>query len=74
MTDMTSNPPPRSHHGRQRSAEFYIYFTLIFLLALPAAWFRWGRDVLRHGTLNLRGPMARAWSEADRITPLIFSI
>jgi hypothetical protein len=31
-----------------------------------------GSDVIRRRTLNLRGPLARAWAEADRITPLIF--
>ncbi|WP_299849947.1 cytochrome PufQ [uncultured Roseovarius sp.] len=73
MTDMTSNPPPRARKGR-RSVEFWVYFTIIFLFALPSAHFRWGRDVVRRGSLNVRGPMARAWSEADRLTPIIFSV
>jgi hypothetical protein len=74
MADMTSNPPPRSANGRRRNLEFYVYFTLIFLLSLPFAFGRWMRDIARYKTLNLRGPMARAWSEADRMTPLIFSL
>jgi hypothetical protein len=46
---------------------------MIFLLALPFGSFRWLRDIVRFRTLNLRGPLARAWAEADRITPFIFS-
>ncbi|EPX76006.1 cytochrome PufQ [Salipiger mucosus] len=74
MTDMASNPPPRRRHGRRRGAEFALYFTLIFLLALPAACFGWARDVIRRRTLNMLGPLARAWAEADRMTPVIFSV
>jgi hypothetical protein len=74
MTDMTSNPPERSRNGRRRSIEYQIYFTLIFIVALPFASLRWGRDVARYRSLNLRGPLARAWSEADRMTPFIFSV
>jgi len=74
MTDMTSNPPPRSTTGRRRTAEFWVYFVLIFLLALPFTTFRWVREIAERRTLNVRGPLARAWSEADRMTPLIFSV
>lgn len=74
MTDLTSDPPRmRSPQARRRSVEFKVYFTLIFMLALPFATVRWLRDVARQGTLDLRGPLARAWAEADRTTPLIFS-
>lgn len=73
MTDMASNPPPR-RSGKPRDAEFFTYFALIFLLALPAGTIGWIRDVARRRTLNLRGPLARAWAEADRTTPLIFSV
>ncbi len=73
MTDMTSNPPHRGHHGRRRSLEFKVYFATIFIVALPFATVRYLRDVSEYRTLNLRGPLARAWSEADRTTPFIFS-
>ncbi|QGX97754.1 protein pufQ [Roseovarius faecimaris] len=73
MTDMTSGPLHKPA-GRRRGTEFWVYFTLIFFVALPSASFRWGRDVIRKRTLNLRGPMARAWAEADRLTPIIFSV
>ena len=74
MTYMTSNPPrARSRQARRRGLEFQLYFALIFALALPVATLRWMRDVVQYRTLDLRGPLARAWAEADRTTPLIFS-
>lgn len=74
MTDLTSNPPPRmSVSRRRRTAEFRLYFTLIFVAAIPFGTVSWLRDIFRLQTLNIRGPLARAWAEADRMTPLIFS-
>lgn len=74
MTDMTSNPPRvRSSQARRRGLEFQLYFAMIFVLALPFATFRWMREVVQDHTLDLRGPLARAWAEADLTTPLIFS-
>lgn len=74
MTDLASNPPPRNRPMNRRTVEFGVYFTLIFVLALPGSFVAWIRDVIRHRSLNLLGPLARAWAEADRITPLIFSV
>ncbi|MFC3614233.1 cytochrome PufQ [Lutimaribacter marinistellae] len=73
MTDVASHTPSRPTGRRRRDAEFNVYFTLIFLTALPFVSVGWVRDVIRRRTLNLHGPLARAWCEADRITPLIFS-
>ncbi|MDW4499416.1 cytochrome PufQ [Sulfitobacter sp. D35] len=73
MSDATLNAPARRSPGRRRTAEFHLYFLLIFVLALPFATISWARHVIRRRSLNLHGPLARAWSEADRITPLIFS-
>ncbi len=73
MTDLTSNPPQRAHSSRRRTPEYWLYFVPIFFVALPFTTLRWGREIAERRTLNVRGPMARAWSEADRITPLIFS-
>lgn len=72
MTDMTNAPATRSVH-RKRGLEFHIYFALIFFLAIPVGTERWIANVLRKRSLDVRGPLARAWAEADRITPLIFS-
>ena len=74
MTDMTSSPPLRPRSGRPRGLEYNMYFFCIFFFAIPFATLRWVRDVIRHRTLNLHGPLARAWLEADRITPMIFSV
>lgn len=73
MADVTSNAP-RSHAPRKRGAEFYTYFVLIFIGALPFSTVHWALDIARRRTLNMRGPLARAWVEADRITPLLFSL
>ena len=56
-----------------RPPEFIFYFAILFLISIPFAMIEWIRLSLRRRTLNLRGPLARAWSEADRITPIIFS-
>jgi len=58
---------------RRRSMEFNVYFAMIFLLAIPFKMWRWIVHVIRRRSLNVRGPLARAWAEADRITPIIFS-
>lgn len=70
MADTTSNTPRKT---TRRGAEFFIYFSILFVAAIPFASAGWLLDVIRKGTLNLHGPLARAWAEADRITPLIFS-
>ena len=72
MTDFASTPP-RLRRPSRRDFEFHLYFALIFLLALPFATVAWMLDIPRRRTLNLAGPLARAWAEADRITPLIFA-
>ena len=74
MTDVTSSSLGQAHVRRRRRAEFHVYFTLIFLLALPSETIGWARAVIRLRSLNLHGPLARAWREADRITPMIFSV
>lgn len=73
MTDMSSNTPLRHRAGRRPGAEYHVYFGIIFFFAIPSATLRWVRDVSRYRTLNLRGPLARAWLEANRVTPMIFS-
>lgn len=67
-----------AHDDHRRSAsnsklEYRVYFTLIFFAALPFSTIDWVLNVIRRRTLNLRGPLARAWAEANRITPMIFS-
>ncbi|ETX29611.1 cytochrome PufQ [Roseivivax isoporae] len=71
MTDFTSNAPRR--RTTRRGSEFLFYFSLIFVLAIPFVTASWLLDVFQKQTLNLHGPLARAWAEADRITPILFS-
>ncbi len=73
MTDISSDPPIR-RAGRRRGVEFNIYFTLIFFLAIPFGTERWIAHVIRKRSLDVRGPLARAWAEADRITPMLFTV
>jgi hypothetical protein len=72
MADFTSNEPRHRGHHVKRGAEFTFYFSILFALAIPFAMVGWLLDVFQKQTLNLHGPLARAWAEADRITPLVF--
>jgi len=72
MTDITSTTP-NARRSHRRGAEFHAYFALIFIAALPFQMVGWVLAIAARRTLNLPGPLARAWAEADRITPLIFS-
>jgi hypothetical protein len=73
MTDFTSDAPVVHRAHRPPRAEFYAYFTVIFLAALPLAFLAWALAALRQGTLTHKGPVARAWTQARIITPMIFS-
>ena len=61
-----------SHGHRTPKAEFYVYFALIFLVAIPFATVAWVFTLVRDRHLPVHGPMARAWREAGAITPAIF--
>ncbi len=74
MTDMTSQgafAAPERKSGLK--TEFAIYFAIIFAATVPLACLTWGLTLLRSGRLPERGPVARAWSQARIITPMIFS-
>jgi hypothetical protein len=60
------------HAHRTPKAEFYVYFALIFLVAIPFATLAWVFALVRDRHLPVHGPMARAWREAGAITPAIF--
>ena len=57
----------------RRSFEFVLFFSIIFVLAIPFATVSWIGDVVRKKSIFLDGPLARARAEADRTTPVIFS-
>ncbi|MBO6601706.1 MULTISPECIES: cytochrome PufQ [Paracoccaceae] len=71
MTDYTSDAPVTRH--KPPKTEFMIYFVIIFLAALPLAMLTWALAAIRSGSMTDRGPVARAWSQARIITPMIFS-
>ena len=73
MTDFTTDAPAVHRAHRPPKAEFYAYFTVIFLAALPLAFLAWALAALRQGSLTDKGPLARAWTQARIITPMIFS-
>jgi hypothetical protein len=69
MTDHAFDAHQSRHDRRTRGVEFWIYFALIFIAALPFALIKWARVLGRDG----KGIVRRAWAEADAITPTIFS-
>ncbi len=72
MTDMTNAPVTRSRAAPPKR-EYYAYFTIIFLAALPLAMLTWGLSAARQFALPEKGPFARAWTQARIITPHIFA-
>ena len=70
-TDMAAPPVARTH--RPPRAEFTVYFAIVFLAALPLACLTWALHAAKSGRLPERGPVARAWTQARLITPMIFS-
>jgi hypothetical protein len=73
MSDHTAGHGTSQAHGhRTPKAEFYVYFALIFLVAIPFATVAWVYTLVRDRNLPVHGPMARAWREAGAITPAIF--
>lgn len=81
MTDMTSDllertePPTalRENVKRKNGVEFTVYFAIIFLATLPLATLTWGLAAIKSRSFTDKGPMARAWTQARIITPMIFS-
>ena len=53
--------------------EFVIYFAIIFAATLPLACLTWALAAIRSRSFTEKGPMARAWTQARIITPMIFS-
>ena len=73
MSDVTSDLP-KTRASNRRNFEYVLYFSIIFVLAIPFATVFWVLDVIRKQTLLVHGPLARAWCEAHRVTPIIFSV
>ena len=76
MSDQTIDLAPHGPEARaprKPTTEFAIYFAIIFVATLPLATLTWALSVLRRGTLKQKGPVARAWTQARIITPMIFA-
>ncbi|MDG1354463.1 MAG: cytochrome PufQ [Sulfitobacter sp.] len=71
FTNDTSMPRKRSSTASQR--EYYVYFAIIFVATLPLAILTWTLTAVRQLALPSRGPVKAAWSQAQIITPRIFS-
>jgi hypothetical protein len=74
MTDLSNHLNPPSSHRQRRSranTEYWVYFLLIFVSALPGTCLRCVIDRWRN-TSTRGGPIARAWAKANAITPCIF--
>ncbi|MBK5947586.1 hypothetical protein CCR83_14295 [Rhodobacter veldkampii DSM 11550] len=63
---------PKGRCHRASRAEYKVFFTLIFMLALPFAILGWAAAPLLRGGFPSQGPIARALEEAGSITPMIF--
>ncbi len=75
MTDLTSSISASSAPQKRRTekTEFMVYFAIIFVATLPLATLTWALAAIKSRSLTDKGPMARAWSQARIITPMIFS-
>ena len=73
MTDLTSNTPVSVRSRKTPKTEFMVYFAVIFLATLPLSTLTWALQAARQMALPQKGPVARAWSQARIITPMIFS-
>ena len=71
MSDQTAGG--MAHHGhRVPKAEFFVYFAMIFMLALPVQMVAWLTSLLWHLHMPASSPLRRAWADAASITPQIF--
>lgn len=75
MTDMTSNMAPAASAKKRNGVktEFMVYFAIIFVATLPLACLTWALAAIKSRSFTDKGPMARAWTQARIITPMIFN-
>ena len=75
MSDHTIDLPmsAEARSAKKPTTEFAVYFAIIFAATLPLATLTWALSVVRSGSLKQKGPIARAWSQARIITPMIFA-
>ncbi|MCE8007674.1 cytochrome PufQ [Aestuariivita sp.] len=73
MTDTTNHAHVETRSHKPPRTEFMVYFAIIFVATLPLACITWALAAIKSGSLTEKGPVARAWSQARIITPMIFS-
>ena len=75
MTDMTSNLATETTAKKRNGekTEFMVYFAIIFVATLPLACLTWALAAIKSRSFTDKGPMARAWTQARIITPMIFN-
>lgn len=75
MTDMTSNLATETAVKKRNGVktEFMVYFAIIFVATLPLACLTWALAAIKSRSFTDKGPMARAWTQARIITPMIFN-
>lgn len=77
MMETAAQPPVATIEKVRKAAppkrEYYAYFTIIFLAALPLSFLTWALAAGRQMAIPEKGPIARAWSQARIITPMIFA-
>lgn len=72
MTNVTATAAPKRRHSVP-TREYYVYFAVIFLATLPLTFLTYTLSAARQLALPERGPIKAAWSQAQIITPRIFS-
>ena len=71
MSDYSANGG-LTHVKRVNRAEYFVYFALIFGLAVLPHVAGWLFQTVRHARLPRLGPVARALKDAQAVTPMIF--
>lgn len=71
MSDYSANGDLH-HVKRVNKAEYFVYFALIFSLAVLPHVLGWLFQLARHAKLPRLGPVARAMKDAQAVTPMIF--
>ena len=72
MEDEVGETPPQTARPKGQT-EFMVYFVIIFIATLPLATLTWAMQAIKTRSFTDKGPMARAWTQARIITPMIFS-
>ncbi len=71
MSDFTANAD-LSKVKRLNRVEYFVYFALLFSVAILPHLVGWLYQVARHGKLPKLGPITRALKDARAVVPMIF--